>query len=272
MRVSLLLAASVSALTLSSIARAQGAEGDTEAAPPRAPAEPKEEIVVPSSSTGERTTVIVVTEDPAKPKDKPKPGPIADKPQAEDDDGGARFRGGVSGTIGAFIPGPIVQFGVEGRLGAQINDLYAVYADFGAQAGLGSGIGDGGTSASIGFGAAIFASALFEVTLADVWFIGAGPSLMYGAFGTFDLSTENSAVGEELSLFLGGLPGLKVRTGVGFGSDRPNRRKQFTLALQANIVFGQRYRSDGLVGFTDNESIGIGVGVIPMLALGYDAK
>lgn len=273
MRVSLLLVASISALTLSSVARAQSGEGETEGTVTRSRPAPTEEIVVPSSSTGGKTTVIVVTEEPAKPKEPPPK--LAEKAPPEDDDGAGRFRGGVSGTIGAFIPGPVIQFGAEGRLGYQINDLYAVYGDFGAHAGLGAGVdySSSGATTSIAFGAAVFVSALFEVTLADIWFIGAGPSLMYGVFGTADTSIGTTSLEEEASVFAGGLPGIKVRTGVGFGSDRPNRRKQFTLAVQANIVFGQRYRYSGSTGLLDeSESVGIGVGVLPMLALGYDAK
>ncbi|HHH28086.1 MAG TPA: hypothetical protein ENK57_07045 [Polyangiaceae bacterium] len=47
-----------------------------------------------------------------------------------------------------------------------------------------------------------------------------------------------------------------------------DRRKQFTLALDLSVVFGDRYE----VTSSGNVDAGIAVGVLPMLAIGYDAK
>lgn len=192
-----------------------------------------------------------------------------------------RFRGGVSGMIGAFLPPPIFQLGAAGRLGYQINDLFAVYGGFGAQAGFGINVGVSGDSAStsVSFGGGVFGEAIFEVTLADVFFIGTGPVIFYGAFVSAEqaVSANGSTASAEQSVssFSGAMPGLKLRTGVGFGKNRPDRRKQFTLAADLTILFGERLsagESAGTAGASAYVSDGVAVGFLPMLALGYDAK
>ncbi|MBL8740281.1 MAG: hypothetical protein JNK04_04275, partial [Myxococcales bacterium] len=130
-------------------------------------------------------------------KKKPPPADASEEAseekKVEDDDAGewdpndtshGRFRGGVSGMIGAFLPPPIFQIGAAGRLGYQINDLFAVYGGFGAQAGFGVNVGvsEDSASTSLSFGGGVFGEAIFEVTLADVFFIGTGPVIFYGAF------------------------------------------------------------------------------------------
>lgn len=188
--------------------------------------------------------------------------------EAEEDDGGeGRFRGGVGGLVGAFFPGSVLQIGPEGRLGYQIDDLMAVYASFGAHAGAGFNVDE--TSSSVSLGAAVFGSPMFEVTLVDIFFVGLGPQFLYGSFVTADAASSGQNVGTEVSAFAGFMPGFKLKTGVGFGSDAPDRRKQFTIALDLSVVFGDRLRvttSDGTV------DAGVAVGVLPMLAIGYDAK
>jgi hypothetical protein len=184
-----------------------------------------------------------------------------------DDGGGGRFRGGVGALIGAFFPGSVLQIGPEGRLGYQIDDLMAVYASFGAHAGAGFDVDE--TSSSVSFGAAIFGAPMFEVTLVDVFFVGIGPQFLYGSFVTADAASSGQNVGAEVSAFAGFMPGFKLKTGVGLGSDDPDRRKQFTLALDLSVVFGDRLRVT-----TSNATVdaGVAVGVLPMLAIGYDAK
>jgi hypothetical protein len=212
------------------------------------------------------------------------------KPVEEPEDAGewdpndtshGRFRGGVSGNIGAFLPPPIFQIGAAGRLGYQINDLFAVYGGFGAQAGFGIGVGvsDDSASASVSFGGGVFGEAIFEVTLADVFFIGTGPALFYGAFVSAEQavgSSGNTASAEQsVSSFSGVMPGLKIRTGVGFGKNRPDRRKQFTLAADLMILFGEKLsagQSAGTGGASAYVSDGVAVGFLPMLSLGFDAK
>jgi hypothetical protein len=79
---------------------------------------------------------------------------------------GARFRGGISGAGGfetvAGVAGPM--FGLDGRLGVQLNDLIAIYAQphlsFGTLAGLMTGT--------------FSATALVDLTLADRFFVAAG--------------------------------------------------------------------------------------------------
>ena len=189
-------------------------------------------------------------------------------PEDEDDDGGGgRFRGGVGGLLGAFFPGGVWQFGPEGRLGYQIDDLMAVYASFGAHAGFRVARDENGDS-SFNAGAAVFVSPMFEVTLADVFFAGIGPQFLYGTFASLDTAVSGESVGADVGVFVGLMPGFKVKTGVGFGSDDPDRRKQFTLALDLSVVFGDRYE----VTSSGNVEAGVAVGVLPMLAIGYDAK
>lgn len=210
--------------------------------------------------------------------------------EAEPDDAGewdpndtshGRFRGGVSGMIGAFLPPPIFQLGAAGRLGYQINDLFAVYGGFGAQAGFGINVGvsDDSASTSVSFGGGVFGEAIFEVTLADVFFIGTGPVIFYGAFVSVDqaVSANSSTASAEQSVssFSGAMPGLKLRTGVGFGKNKPDRRKQFTLAADLTILFGERLsagESAGTTGASAYVKDGVAVGFLPMLSLGYDAK
>jgi len=199
---------------------------------------------------------------------------------ASDTDHG-RFRGGVSGMIGAFLPPAMFQIGAAGRLGYQINDLFAVYGGFGSQAGFGIGVGsdEDGTSASVSFGGGVFAEAIFEVTLADIFFVGTGPVIMYGAFVSVDqavsVSDDTASASQNVSVFSGTLPGIKLRTGVGFGKNRPDRRKQFTLALEGTVLFGERYATQttaGTGGASAYVRDGVAVGFLPMLSLGYDAK
>ncbi len=224
--------------------------------------------------------------DTDKPKKKKKKGGDEDGEDEEGDEGPSkkaagedegRFRGGVSGAFGPFFPGPIYMFGADGRLGYQINDLRGVYGGFGAMAGFGIGVGtsDNGGSASISAGAALALNAMFEVTLADIFFVGLGPQLMYGSFATASVFTAGTSAGTAASVFSGPLGGIKARIGVGFGANRPGRRKQFTLAIDGNLIFGERLVATEDVsgsGAAVTVSDGVGVGFLPMLSLGYDAK
>jgi hypothetical protein len=191
--------------------------------------------------------------------------------EAEGEDIG-RFRGGVGGLVGVFVPGTVIQVGPEGRLGYQINDMYAVYGSFGAHAGAGFSVGE--DSGGVSLGAAVFLAPMFEVTLADIFFVGLGPQFLYGTFASFDAASDGQESGSTFGAFAGLLPGFKLKTGVGFGKKRPERRKQFTIALDLSVVFGTQYKvvTTTANGGSITDESGIAVGVLPMLALGYDAK
>ncbi len=253
----------------------EAGEDEDEGEAPAPPARPEDvTIVVPS---GAQTTIVTTGGAAPAPSSQAAPPREYEDRIPEKDEDEARFRGGVSGLIGLFVPGPVLQLGAVGRLGVQINDLFAIYGDFGAHAGLGFGVGDtaSGAEASVSLGAAVFVSLMGELTIEDVFFVGVGPTILYGSFVTFESTVSQSAVGSSVDAFVGPLPGIKLRTGFGFGKDRPSRRKQFTIALEGNVLFGQRYAvvDDGTTATVDDSSsTGAPVGFLGMLALGYDAK
>jgi hypothetical protein len=149
----------------------------------------------------------------------------------------SRFRGGVSGLLGSYWldgrgSGAI---GVMGRLGAQVTDVFGVYAT--PTVLTMPGYGDRGlTRASLGV--------VFDATIDHRFYIGGGPEI----FGTFRSGGLGPVV-EDQRLFA-----LRMRTGLAFGSVRPGRRHAFTLGF------------DGSLDFYDGT-----LGVAPALSLGYDA-
>ena len=220
-------------------------------------------------------------EEEARPKGKKKKKKKKRKELGEypTEENAGRFRGGVSGNLGAFVPGPIVLLGAEGRFGYQINDMLAAYGGIGAMAGIGFGVGvsDTGGSGTVSLGAALAFNAMFEATFANVFFVAAGPQILWGSFVSESIYADTqAATGVTASVFSGILPGLKARIGVGFGKEQPSRRKQFTLAFDASLMFGERYLVVDNVTPTGEANVlvkdGIAVGFIPALSLGFDAK
>jgi hypothetical protein len=278
MRVLFASLAALAAVATSSVALAQGAPpAEVEDAPPAGEKPEDVTIVVPSGST---TTVVTTgggapaTTPPAEPLPKKFDEDEPKKDGEEEGEDEARFRGGISGNLGVFIPGPMFQLGPQGRLGAQIDDMWAVYVDLGAHGGFGWGATATaeGADVSISAGGAVSASLMGEITVEDIFFVALGPTLLYGAFATFDSFVGTDAAGTSVSAFAGPLPGIKIRTGGGFGKNRPARRKQFTLALEANVLFGQKFDVTSSGTVDESVSTGIAVGFLPMLSLGYDAK
>ena len=151
----------------------------------------------------------------------------------------SRFRGGVGAAVGLSAPGSLMGFGLQGRFGAQFDDRYALFAEpelfWGA-----SFFGE--TSGSMFCGAV---TPEFEVTLADRFSIGVGPTLLFGAYAPTS--------GDPGFL---PMPGAKLRLGVGFGSKTPDRRHQFTFAVEPRFIYSW---DSGPSGFFS-------------VALGYDAK
>ena len=179
----------------------------------------------------EETEVVIRSRFP-----KPPPGPSGKGRPTRVPEDRARFRGGVSAQIGGYIieDTGLGLFGIQGRLGAQIIDEFGIYATPGFQLGASTE----GALARVSIGV------IPELTLGDLWFIGAGPEVFAAA-----------GIDDELDVFGGAyLIAARLRTGFAFGSKRPGRRHAFTLAF------------DGHVDFYDGK-----VGVAPTVALGYDA-
>jgi hypothetical protein len=89
-----------------------------------------------------------------------------------------------------------------------------------------------------------------DATLADLVYFAGGPELLLGGVGTAAASSNGTASG---SASTGPFFSLAARTGFAFGSKRPDRRKAFTVGLDAHVVFAG------------------GTAVLPMLALGYES-
>ncbi len=146
----------------------------------------------------------------------------------------ARFRGGVSGQVGAyFLRDEVLGLvGVQGRLGAQIMDEFGIYATPGVQLGASRDGGLGRVSLGV----------IPELTLGDLWFLGAGPEVFaIGGLGDDSFKRPYYVA-------------ARLRTGFAFGRKRPGRRHAFTLAFDGQVDFYERK-----------------VGVAPTIALGYDA-
>ncbi len=157
-----------------------------------------------------------------------------------------RFRGGVSAYGGAYVlQGFAIPYGgVEGRLGVQIKDWIAVYAEPAFLIGA-SGAG-GVVRASVGV--------IPEFTVADLWFIGLGPEAYAAAGIGLKNCTSTFVSCDTLGFASASDVGLNGRTGFAFGSVRPGRRKMFTLAFDGRLDF-----YGGHPAFA------------PALSLGYDA-
>lgn len=229
---SLWFAAAVSAMALAATPARADEEEDAAEQPAARPAPaPVAGADEEAEEEEEETEVVVRSRFP-----KPPPGPSGrGRPMPVDEDR-ARFRGGVSAQIGGYVieDTGLGLFGIQGRLGAQIIDEFGIYATPGFQ--MGASLDGAVARVSIGV--------VPELTLGDLWFIGAGPEVFAAA-----------GIGEDGDLFGGAyLIAARLRTGFAFGSKRPGRRHAFTLAF------------DGHVDFYDGK-----VGVAPTVALGYDA-
>jgi hypothetical protein len=149
-----------------------------------------------------------------------------------------RFRGGAGFVAGLSAPGPLLGLGIQGRLGVQLDDRWALFAEpeffYGASLGSRSG--------SLLCGAL---SPEIELTFADRFSLAAGPTLVVGAFAPTSGDPSFAP-----------MPGGKLRLGLGFGSKTATRRHQFTIAIEPRVLVSPE---SGPAGFFT-------------LALGYDAK
>lgn len=141
-------------------------------------------------------------------------------PAAQD---GARFRGGIALSAGLesvsddfdnSVSG--LMFGVDGRIGLQLNDLLGFYAQPHLSFGSLSSSGAGGVSGATG---TFTIAAMAEVTLADRFFVGAG----------FGYGVLNNPSGPMFQARLGGYPLM----GRGEGA----RRKGLMVGVDLRTVF-----------------------------------
>lgn len=190
-----------------------------------------------------------------------------------------RVRWGVSGGPGTFLPGPLIAFNAEGRIGWQVNRLFGAFLSLGAHAGfgLGGGLSPDARNASAGVGADSFwyLGAIAELMLADLFFVAGGPLLARGGWAFVTQTADANGAITQNALAAGGfMPGLDLKLGVGFGQpQRSGRRSQFSLAADVMLVFapnavlGQQSVNGQAVDVR-----GTAIGVAPMLMFGYDAR
>jgi len=152
-------------------------------------------------------------------------------------DDGSRFRGGIALTGGfesvSFLSGPM--FGVDGRLGLQLNDMLGFYVDsqlaFGSLSTSGAGAGVSGLTGTFSV------AAMGEVTLMDRFFGGLG----------FGYGVLNNPSGPMFEARVGAYPFM------GLGDDGV-RRKGLMLGVDLRTIFSD-----------------VGTGVLVTGAIGYEA-
>lgn len=178
--------------------------------------------------------------------------PAAGSTQADADPDAqkARFRWGISGMGGPYFQGGNSggAGGVDVRLGVQLTDKFAVYGQPAAIIGGGASAGAGGTKAS-GIVMGSF-GALADLTLADLFYVAAGPELVTGTVGSTSVSGTSAGAAAAAGTFFS----VTARVGLALGSAKPDRRKAFTIGGDFRVVFTPGAAT-----------------VIPFVALGYEA-
>lgn len=178
----------------------------------------------------------------------PMPEAQAAEPVDEPEVSTSRFRWGISGAGGPLMGGYSGGAGgIDARFGWQFDSLFGLYAQPMFLLGAGASADVDGASAT---GMALFGvGALADATLGDLFYVAAGPELLFGAIGEASASsTSASASGAEGPFF-----SLAARAGFAFGSKRPDRRSAFTVGLHLHTVFA-------------NEAA-----ILPLVALGYES-
>jgi hypothetical protein len=149
----------------------------------------------------------------------------ATTPEAEDPADKTRFRFAVHLVGGPWIL-PDKSGGAGGigfQLGAQINDNVGVY--YNGTAAVGAGYGTAG--------AFVYNSVVPELTLANIFQVGAGPSLDSFAFGSVSLKNT----GAKAVAIAGTFFGIQGRIGVAIGSSKPGKKGRFMLGLELHPTF-----------------------------------
>ncbi len=185
------------------------------------------------------------------------------------DDG--RFRWGVNGQVGWFVPQPTFTFGAEGRFGWQVNRLFSAYGQFGFGAGLFLGLDRG--QLVFNLLSQWYVGAMGEVNFGDLFFLAAGPGIGRFGLGGVTFNVTSSTRGEGVRAYGGWTPSFDFRAGFTFGARNPEtgRRGGFTLALDLRAVFPLESTIETF-GPGATTRTGPAWGLLPMLMLGYDSR
>lgn len=185
-------------------------------------------------------------------------------------DPGNRFRWGISGNIGALAPGSgfAPALGVDARFGWQFSNAFSLYAIIGATGGIQFSDTNNGLFNQ-------YVGADVEWMVADLFFVAVGPVASNASFRTTLINTGLPGVSSIEAQASGPRFSLDARAGFHLGSINPQtwRRSGFSIGVQAMTTFYggaqlTEVRTDG----SRRSSIGLAVGVVPMLMLGYDAR
>ena len=186
-----------------------------------------------------------------------------------------RFRSGVSATVNIFVPGPVYLFGLEGRSGFQANDILAGYFSAGVAFGFSQNyLEEEEASFESSFGGLGYVNLMGEGTFFDTLFVALGPQLAFGAIvqtSTY-LDFPPLSATSDASVFAGLMPGARMRLGIGFGTEAPRRRGQFTFGVDASLLIGESFRVQQTATETKLVPDGIAAGVMPTFFLGFDNK
>ncbi|HZF55599.1 MAG TPA: hypothetical protein VE093_43595 [Polyangiaceae bacterium] len=199
-------------------------------------------------------------------------------------DPGGRVRWGVSGALGWHFPQSMFTVGAEGRVGYQVSNIFSIYGALGGTGGFGFGasVGFEGVEVNLNVISYYYLGAIAEAMFGDRFYIGGGPVIASGVIGGFTSGVDFDGVAYVTEQHSAGFkPGLNVRFGLGVGKPRaPSmRRGGFNLGVDVLTLFHPssvfiKTRADGPNGTAGAsiQSEGLGVSVVPMLTLGYDAR
>jgi len=204
----------------------------------------------------------------------PPPPPLEEAAPARDLSDDSRFRWGVNGQLGWFIPQPTFTFGAEGRFGWTVNRLFTAYAQFGFTGGLFLGI-DNRSAVTFNVLSQWYVGAMGEVNFGDLFFIAAGPGIGRFGLGGVTVNVTGTNAGEGVRAYGGWTPSFDFKAGFTFGARNPQtgRRGGFTLALDLRAVFPLESVIVGVSpGGAVVERTGPAWGLLPMLMLGYDSR
>ena len=191
-----------------------------------------------------------------------------------------RFRWGINGAVGAFIPANALDAGASVRFGAQVGHGSGIFVDLGSTYGAGFSLSRGPTGVSGHAGALYFfhVAPMAELDLGRIFFVAAGPLLGFGGWVEAYSSADSTGHATFTALAAGGfMPGLDARAGWTLGpSEASGRHQGFTLGVDLKVVnaaaVGTRETADVSGHFTSVAVKERVWGVTPMLMLGYDLR